>query len=145
MKRSLLLLAAVMIVTLAGVNVQAVESTHPKAAAKTVALDPHYRWHEGRWWYAIADNKWMVWVGSTWVPYEQFATCPKMFTVSQVGASSAVTAEAAQNAMGASQPAYSGGGYCPTASSSGSTNNFAGYGWSWGPGTALRNGPGGRF
>ena len=40
--------------------------------------------------------------------------------------------------------AYSGGGYEPGYSSE-SGSGYAGYGWSWGPGTAFRDSPGRRF
>ena len=31
-----------------------------------------YRWNDGRWWYWTPEQKWMVWTGFAWVPYDQF-------------------------------------------------------------------------
>ena len=107
------------------------------AATKMVKPDWHYRWHEGRWWYWMPESsKWMVWSGSTWVPLEKVATCGCMQTVSQTASTSTGEASVATESQG--------GGYEPSYSSGGG-NESAGYGWTWGPGTAFRDSPGRRF
>jgi hypothetical protein len=25
-----------------------------------------YRWHEGHWWYRLADGQWLIWTGDRW-------------------------------------------------------------------------------
>src|SRR5690242_15707326 len=25
-----------------------------------------YRWHEGHWWYRLADGQWLMWTGDRW-------------------------------------------------------------------------------
>ncbi len=140
MKR--ILLAAAAAVAIFAAKLQAEEA----ATVQTVSPDWHYRWHEARWWYWMPENYWMVWTGSTWVPYEQFASCPNVVSVSQAKSPSTTNGnDETQNESGTSQPAYSGGVYCPPTYSAGSGGDYAGYGWSWGPGTAYRDGPGRRF
>ena len=139
--RRKLLAAAIMAAALFGAAWPAQAAT----AIKMVTPDWHYRWHEGRWWYWMPQNQWMVWTGSTWVPSEQFSKCPMIYSVGQV--SSQPIAERNAENGGESitpEPAYSGGGQS-TYYSGGSGSNYAGYGWNWGPGTAYRNGPGARF
>ena len=29
-----------------------------------------YRWHGDRWWYWLPSNRWVVWTGERWTPYE---------------------------------------------------------------------------
>jgi hypothetical protein len=115
-------------------------------AAKTVVPDWHYRWHEGRWWYWMPDSRWMVWTGATWVPYEKFSSCPNTNYASQAKpkSSSYVNYETATES-GSAQPVSSGTFNSQPTYSVGPSSDFAGYGWSWGPGTAYRNGPGRRF
>jgi len=112
--------------------------------------DAHYRWHDGRWWYWMSENnenRWMVWTGSTWLPYEQLANCPNMFPVSQARSySTAYGSYDIPNAGTISQqPMYGRGDSYRSTWSTGSGGNHAGYGWSWGPGTAYRSPPGRRF
>ncbi len=71
MKRNLLAVA-VMAVAIFAAKFPAQAAT----TLKTVTPDWHYRWHEGRWWYWMPENKWMVWTGSTWVPAEQSRSVP---------------------------------------------------------------------
>jgi hypothetical protein len=33
-----------------------------------------YRFHDGRWWYWLPSNSWVVWSNSTWVPYDTWRT-----------------------------------------------------------------------
>ena len=138
MKRSLLVAAAAAIVLVAA-NLPANEPT----TSKKVTLDWHYRWHEGRWWYWMPENsKWMVWTDSTWVPFEQFSSCPNMYPVSQAKSSNG-------NFENRTESGYSGGSNYRQSTysgySDGSGNNYSGYGWGWGPGTAFRDSPGRRF
>lgn len=154
MKRIFLPAAAAIAIALFAVNLHAQESDASKTKGDTskisvVTPDWHYRWHDGRWWYWMSENnenRWMVWTGSRWIPYEQFANCPNMFNVSQARSySTAYGSYEAQNESGTSQPVdWGGGNYRPTWST-GSGGNYAGYGWSWGPGTAYRDAPGRRF
>jgi hypothetical protein len=141
MKRFLLPLVAAMAVALFVTKVHA-EQKSP--ASNWVTPDWHYKWHEGRWWYWMPEKKWMVWMGTDWVPYEQFAKSPKLVRVSQDEPREAGVAET-QNGSAAVQSSDSIGSYCPPASSAGSSSSYAGYGWSWGPGTAYRDSPGRRF
>jgi hypothetical protein len=158
MKTTLLAVAAAMAVAIATGRLEAGQA----APAGTAKPDWHYRWHEGRWWYWIPENhKWMVWVGSLWIPYEQFASRPDMFGAGQPlrysvgygsyeapnegGAFAPAYAAPAYSAPAYSAPMYSGGGYGTPYHGSGAGSGFSGYGWSWGPGTAFQNGPGPRF
>jgi hypothetical protein len=146
MKRNILVAAA-----LAVVLVAARLPAEEPVTLKTTKPDWHYRWHEGRWWYSMPDSKWVYWNGSTWVPFEQSS---RVRTVSEAKSAStdngnAETTTAAKTA----EPAYSSGPACPTDSSYsvesvysvGSCGSYAGYGWSWGPGTPFRDGPSRRF
>ena len=141
MKRNLLVAAA-----LAVVLVAAKLPAEEPSTLKTVKPDWHYRWHEGRWWYSMPENKWVVWNGSTWVPFEQFSSCPYVYNVGQANptSTSKVSTETASAARTA-EPVYSSGSNWSSSSSTGSGGNYAGYGWSWGPGTAFRDSPGRRF
>jgi hypothetical protein len=139
MKRNLLVAAA-----LAVVLVAAKLPAEEPSTLKTVKPDWHYRWHEGRWWYSMPDNKWVVWSGSAWVPFEQFSSCPYVYNVGQPNAVSTSNASSeTASAAKAAEPVYSSGGNY--SNSVGSGGNYAGYGWSWGPGTAFRDSPGRRF
>jgi hypothetical protein len=139
MKRKLLVALALGVVLVAA-RLTAGEPT----TLKTVTPDWHYRWHEGRWWYWTTDSKWDYWNGSAWIPFESPSS------VRNVSAETAVAAKTAE-------PVYPVGPSCPVDSSNsagysrgsgysvGSGGGYAGYGWSWGPGTAFRDSPGGRF
>jgi hypothetical protein len=153
MKRNLLTLVVMAIALLAAkLDAQAAP------ASKTVTPDWHYRWQEGRWWYWMPEGNWMVWTGSTWVPYEESSTSSDRSNASNASPAKPATASFAAyetvNESAATQPADSNQGYCPPTSSgysgfsgysSGSGSNYAGYGWTWGPGTANRDSPGRRF
>ena len=120
-------------------------SAHEPTTSKAVAPDWHYRWHEGRWWYWMPENSnWMVWTGSTWVPFEQFSSCPHLYMASQ-----AKTSNGDSENQNGTESAYSGSSNYQQSTcsgySGGSGGNYAGYGWSWGPGTAFRDSPGRRF
>jgi hypothetical protein len=141
MKRVLLSVLAAVAVALFVTKLHAEQKT---AAPKMVTPDWHYKWHEGRWWYWMPEKKWMVWSGKSWVPYEQFAKSPKMVNVSQDENREAGTAETQSSSEGI--PTGDSSGYsCPPTYSGGSSSSYAGYGWSWGPGTAFRDSPGRRF
>jgi hypothetical protein len=138
MTRNVLVAAALGVVLFA-----AKLSADEPSTLKMVKPDAHYRWHEGRWWYSMPENKWVYWTGSAWVPFEQTLS---VRSVSTETATAATTAE----------PAYPVGPACPVDSSGstysagsgysvGSGNGYAGYGWSWGPGTAFHDSPGRRF
>ncbi len=141
MKRTLLAAAVIVIavIALAAANVQARDASAPKYSSPNW----RYRWFEGRWWYWLPQNKWVYWSGSNWKPYEPTGQA-RTYT-SYYGNYDA------QPAPMAAQPAYSGSGYCPPSVSSArqfgrwNGQGYAGYGWSWGPGTAFTNSPGVRF
>jgi hypothetical protein len=126
-------------------------------AAKPVAPDWHYRWHEGRWWYWMPeDTKWMVWTGSTWIPAEKLASQSKVenagqamlrsVSVASEAVDESVTSDSANTSSNNCPTNYSGGSnYSGSGYSNGSGRGYAGYGWTWGPGTAYSNGPGPRF
>ena len=147
MKRTLLTMAVMAVALLA-----AKPDAQAGGGAKTVSPDWHYCWHEGQWWYWMPEGNWMVWNGSTWIPY---AGSSSNFDLSKTRQAQPASASFAgyetRNESGASQPAGAGQSYCPPASSgysgysSGAGSGYAGYGWTWGPGTANRNGPGTRF
>ncbi len=150
MKRIALPLAATVMAAILVSNLDAKEAatiSKDAAAAKMVTPDWHYRWHEGRWWYWMPESgQWMVWVDSAWVPFAQFAKTPRAFHVSQAAPdSTSAGSGAVQSASISPQPESTSSNDCPPTYSSGSTGNYAGYGWSWGPGTAYRDGPGRRF
>jgi hypothetical protein len=147
MKRTLLTVA-VMAIALLAVKLDAQAGT----ASKAVTPDWHYRWHEGRWWYWMPEGKWMVWTGSTWIPYKELTGSSSGTDASQANSTSASYAGyETERESAAVQPAESNQGNCPPTSSGysvysiGSGGNYAGYGWSWGPGTANRDSPGRRF
>jgi hypothetical protein len=153
MKRILLPVAAVAIAILAA-KLYAQEGATSKitgGASKItmVAPDWHYRWHDGRWWYWMSENhenRWMVWSGSTWIPYEQSASRGNVLNASQARPyTTGYGGSETESASRISQPVFSGGSSCPPSGSAGSGGNYAGYGWSWGPGTAYRDAPGRRF
>jgi hypothetical protein len=35
------------------------------------SIDPRYRWHEQRWWFAMPDGRWVWWDNFEWQPFEQ--------------------------------------------------------------------------
>ena len=147
MKRILFSAGAAIAIALFAATLHAEECN--TSEIKTVTPDWHYRWHDGRWWYWMSEsneNRWMVWTGSTWIPYEQFANCPSMSNASQARPySTAYGSYETQNDSGSSQPADCvSGDYLP-ARSTGSGGNYAGYGWSWGAGMAYRDPSGRRF
>jgi hypothetical protein len=135
MKRILWVIVAFMPLAMAAATLQAADST--KAKAGTSTTDWRYVWHEGRWWYWMPSNRWMVWTDSRWAP---FATQSQTRTAFYGSYDSAPEAEAVQ-------PATAVGAYCPPEQSrySGGISNqgflsnggggYSGYGWSWGPGT----------
>jgi hypothetical protein len=116
-----------------------------EAAATPTAPDWHYRWHENQWWYWMPESRqWMIWTGSEWRPYGEGQSCPQSAAANRSsGAAVSYVSAETSHASGTSEPAYT---YrIPESCPAGSNSNYAGYGWSWGPGTALRDGPGGRF
>jgi|GEM_PF-6868860 hypothetical protein len=46
------------------------ESQQP-AASDAKSIDPRYRWHEQRWWFAMPDGRWVWWDNFKWQPFEQ--------------------------------------------------------------------------
>jgi hypothetical protein len=134
MKR-ILLAVAVVLVGLFAVQVYAAEA----APLKMVKPDWHYRWHEGRWWYWMPESQsWVVWTGSTWVPFAKFADSNRVQTIGQAKTE-------VQSESSSAEPAYWGGGSYGSGYSSSSSGDYSGYGWTWGPGTAFRSDPGRRF
>ncbi len=104
-----------------------------------------YCWHNGRWWYWMPDNKWVVWTGATWIPYERFVAQTGGYS-GAYSASYGSYDQASPAVSPAPSPVYYGGNYSYSSGRAVSVgSNYAGYGWSWGPGTAFSNGPGGRF
>ncbi len=100
----------------------------------------------------MPEGNWMVWTGSTWVPYAGSSGNSDLSKTRQAQPASASYASyETRNESGVSQPAGAAQSYCPPTSSGysgysgGGGSSYAGYGWTWGPGTANRNGPGGRF
>ena len=100
-----------------------------------------YCWNNDRWWYWTPKEKWVFWNGDTWIPFEQT-------NASSAKVESRVTPYVTnyggyerQDMDRFSLPVPQGSG---SWSSSGTyrTDSYAGYGCTWGPGTALRNGPG---
>jgi hypothetical protein len=146
MKRTLLTLVMLAIALLAA-KLDAQAGT----ASKMVTPDWHYRWHEGRWWYWMPEGKWMVWIGSTWIPYEESSGASDRASASQAKSTARFAGYETEKESAAAQPADSDQGNCPPTSSGysgysgGSGSNYAGYGWTWGPGTANRDSPGSRF
>jgi hypothetical protein len=137
MKRNLFVAAALAVVLIA-----AKLPAEEPSTLKTVKPDWHYRWHEGRWWYWMPEGKWVFWTGSTWVPFEQSSSACNVSVVKPASADNAKTADAAKTA----ESVYSNGGsYRSGSSYSTGSGDYAGYGWTWGPGTAFRNSPGRRF
>ena len=141
MKKTLLSMATAMVVVSALGKLPA----QANDTLWTVTPDWHYRWHEGRWWYWMPeDSSWMVWIGSTWVPYEEVADCPNVFAVGQaVPYSSSYGSYEAEDQIAPVDPGYSNA--YGRAYSTGTGSDYSGYGWGWGPGTAYRDGPGRRF
>jgi hypothetical protein len=39
----------------------------PSTATRPSSEDWRYRWHQGRWWYWLPSNEWVVWVDGQWV------------------------------------------------------------------------------
>ena len=146
MKRSLLAAAALATVLCAAQLPAGQEAT---SSNKWVRPDWHYRYHEGHWWYWMPESsKWMVWAGSSWIPQEQFLKPSAIRNVSQAtvqtNGDNNSTSEAATTGE-VCPPTYSTGRYSAGSYSPTSGGGAAGYGWSWGPGTAFRDGPGHRF
>jgi hypothetical protein len=140
MKR-ILLAVAVVVAALFALNAYAAESA---AKVKMVKPDWHYRWHEGHWWYWLPESKgWLVWTDSKWTPYEKPSNSPGVFAASQAKADT--TGQHNSPAEGVSESAYSGRRHYESGYSAGSANDYSGYGWTWGPGTAFRDNPGRRF
>ncbi len=145
MKRTLLAAVAIAI-ALVAVNAQAREASsvqaHETSLPKYSAPTWRYQWFEGRWWYWMPEKKWVYWSGSRWAPFE--------------GASQAMTRTSyygnfeSQSEPAVAAPVTTSSGYCPPSysapySAEWNGSGYGGYGWSWGPGTAFRNSPGGRF
>jgi opacity protein-like surface antigen len=113
------------------------------SANRAQASDWRQVWHGGHWWYWTPQNSWLYWTGSAWTAYQP-SNCPPVATAGQpqpyttgygnYDSQDAVTPQATYASPGVYQPAYSSGG-----------SNYAGYGWSWGPGTASRDAPMRRF
>ena len=100
-----------------------------------------YRWNNDRWWYWTPEKKWVVWNGTTWVPFEQ-TNCGGTNVGRRV--TPYVTNYGSyerQNTGGFASPAPRRGGSW-SSSRTYPSSGYAGYGWTWGPGTAFRDGPG---
>jgi hypothetical protein len=144
MKRGLLAATAMAFVLIAAT----LPAEEPKL--KTVKPDWHYRWHEGRWWYWMPQtSSWMVWNDASWIPYEKFAAAEtrtagqlKVVANEQPAADNGA---AQQAGIGESCPVTTSGYSSSPSYSQGNGSGYLGYGWSWGSGTAFRNGPGARF
>jgi hypothetical protein len=137
MKRTLLILA-VMAVALLVANPGAQAGN----GAKMVKPDWHYCWHEGRWWYWLPEGKWMVWTGSAWTAYRGSSGNSDLAETRQAQPSTSYASYETEGRSGAAQPASPSQSYCPptySGYSSGAGSNYAGYGWTWGPGTANRD------
>jgi hypothetical protein len=76
-------------------------------------ISRRYRWQNGCWWYWMPEKQWLVWTGTSWAPHGQ------------------VTGRAGDN-VGSYSASY--GSY--------QRQGDAGYGWTWGPGTAYHSAPG---
>lgn len=50
------------------------------AQAKDNSNQSRYRRHNGRWWYWLPSNRWVVWQNNAWTPYQpgMFATDPSV-------------------------------------------------------------------
>jgi hypothetical protein len=46
-----------------------------------------YRHHNGRWWYWMPDNRWVVWQRNTWVPYSSGMFARQSSSANRVGSS----------------------------------------------------------
>jgi hypothetical protein len=112
-------------------------------------------WHEGCWWYWTPANRWLVWNGSAWQPYEQWSSWYAGGTQRGIPYTAGYGSYEGQPAATYAEPAYAspvggypasgyGGGYGSRAGS-GAGSGYSGYGWSWGPGTAFGRSPGSRF
>lgn len=144
MKRTLFAVAAIMIVALLAVK----SNAETPSTSNTQAPDWRCVWHGGQWWYWTPQNSWLVWSGSTWVPYEQPYRSATATMSQPMPYSTGYGSYEAQYPGTTPQPTYSGNAYQPGYSSgysSGSGESYAGYGWTWGPGTAFSNAPGRRF
>lgn len=104
-----------------------------------------YRWHNSRWWYWTPEEKWVVWTGTTWVPFGESGGESEAHAAASL--SRHVTSNGSRegdDSTALAQPTYrirgSWGG-----SGALRVSDYALYGWSWGPGTAYRDGPPRRF
>ncbi|HEY1599037.1 MAG TPA: hypothetical protein VGG64_05515 [Pirellulales bacterium] len=41
----------------------------PQATTPAATNQSRYRRHNGRWWYSMPNNSWVVWQNNAWVPY----------------------------------------------------------------------------
>jgi hypothetical protein len=103
-----------------------------------------YCWHNSRWWYWMPENKWVVWTGSKWIPYGEFCNPGGAIAGSSAIPYSVGYGSYEQPSQGFSSPVYSNTrSWGNTGVNSGS--GYAGYGWTWGPGTVYSSAPGRRF
>jgi hypothetical protein len=103
-----------------------------------------YCWHDSRWWYWTPEKHWLVWTGASWVPFES----SHGDTVRTPGGSASSRmagygSDQRRNNSASSSSTYRGAR--SWANYGVRTSDYAGHGWTWGPGTAYRNGPGPRF
>ncbi len=100
-----------------------------------------YRWNDGRWWYWMPEQKWMMWTGSAWVPYDQFSGSSSSSRSSTIPYRTGYRtyANASTDTAPSNRSYYNAGGYGGRSTNS-SRGDYAGYGWNWGPGTVFPNG-----
>jgi len=121
-------------------------SNRSGARASDTGVDGwRYRWHNARWWYWTTEGKWVVWSGTTWVPCEQsYGQAEANAGVSVVRDVTTYGSYERQDSAALSRPAYRGSASRGRPGAPGG-GDYALYGWTWGPGTAYRDGPPRRF
>jgi len=145
MTKHVLGVAAALAATLTAVNLQARHSgaADPARVNGNAQLPQHgqcdiswrYRLSSSHWWYWSPENRWLIWTGGTWVPQQRLAQGSGDQTVVH---SAAFASYPRQENQGPFVPEY-------RQEAGGGVSDYAGYGWSWGPGTAYRSAPGRRW
>ena len=119
------------------------------ASGSSTQPDWRYCWHEGRWWYWMPENRWVIWSGTAWAPYKQLSNRSDKPNVEASQTSLDSKSHDTRDLQGGTAAPQSTWGprrnrqssYYPAHSGQGGSG-YAGYGWTWGPGTAFRDAPG---
>ncbi len=142
MKRTILMAAAALAVILTADNLsaQGVGSAQAGGPSGNYQSTSDWRccWHNNCWWYWTVEGRWLQWTGTAWVPYGQQSGYSGTVYVTNYGS------DESQNNPIVATPAPAARGFS-SGIAEGQGSGFAGYGWTWGPGTAFSSGPGRRF